>query len=81
MGVDGLQEFKGIFTTNNIPGMTSLNTNVFGGVVIGLMTAYLYNRFKTIQLPKALGFFSGVRFIPIVAIVCAMLLGILFGAI
>jgi phosphotransferase system glucose/maltose/N-acetylglucosamine-specific IIC component len=61
--------------------MTSLNTSVLGGVIIGLVTAYLYNRFKTIQLPKALGFFSGVRFIPIVSVCCAMLLGILFSAV
>jgi phosphotransferase system glucose/maltose/N-acetylglucosamine-specific IIC component len=74
-----LQEFSGIFTTNNIPGMTSLNTSVFGGIIIGLATAYLYNKFKAIQLPKTLGFFSGVRFIPIISICCAMLLGILFS--
>jgi phosphotransferase system glucose/maltose/N-acetylglucosamine-specific IIC component len=58
-----------------------LNTSVFGGIVVGGGTAYLYNRFKNIRLPSILGFFSGVRFIPIITFIVCLILGILFSMI
>ncbi|MGL5590783.1 MAG: glucose PTS transporter subunit IIA [Metamycoplasmataceae bacterium] len=47
-------------------GITQLQTSVFGGFIVGFTVAFLYNKFKDIQLPPVIGFFSGVRFIPIV---------------
>ncbi|GKU78176.1 pts system, N-acetylglucosamine-specific iibc component [Paenibacillus sp. L3-i20] len=44
----------------------NVQMGVLGGLITGGITAYLYNRFKDIQLPQALGFFSGRRFIPII---------------
>ncbi|WP_328362653.1 PTS transporter subunit EIIC [Mycobacterium sp. NBC_00419] len=43
-----------------------INYSVFGGIVIGLLTAYLFDRYHTIKLPPYLGFFGGRRFVPIV---------------
>ena len=43
-----------------------INYSVFGGIVIGLLTAWLFDRYHTIQLPAYLGFFGGRRFVPIV---------------
>ncbi len=43
-----------------------MNLGVFGGIGAGMLAAFLYNKFSDIQLPKALGFFSGRRFVPIV---------------
>ncbi|WP_027122374.1 PTS transporter subunit IIABC [[Mycoplasma] imitans] len=61
---------------NNVPasalamnvGLRSLSTSVFGGVVVGAITAVLYNKFHTIQLPKVIGFFNGNRFVPIITL-------------
>ena len=43
-----------------------INYSVFGGIIIGLVTAWLFDRYHTIQLPSYLGFFGGRRFVPIV---------------
>jgi len=42
-----------------------INYSVFGGIVIGLVTATLFDRYHTIKLPAYLGFFGGRRFVPI----------------
>ena len=43
-----------------------INYSVFGGIVVGLITAWLFDRYHTIKLPPYLGFFGGRRFVPIV---------------
>jgi len=43
-----------------------INYSVFGGIVVGLVTAALFDRYHTITLPPYLGFFGGRRFVPIV---------------
>ena len=42
-----------------------INYSVLGGIVVGLITAWLFDRYHTIQLPPYLGFFGGRRFVPI----------------
>ncbi len=42
-----------------------INYSVLGGIVVGLITAALFDRYHTIQLPPYLGFFGGRRFVPI----------------
>ncbi len=39
--------------------------NQFVGIMVGIIAAELYNRFSTVELPKALSFFSGRRLVPI----------------
>ncbi|WHY71943.1 PTS transporter subunit EIIC [Fictibacillus enclensis] len=56
-------------------GIQTLETGVFGGVVVGIMTSWLHNRYNKKQLPQFLGFFSGSRFVPIIASFSAILLG------
>jgi phosphotransferase system glucose/maltose/N-acetylglucosamine-specific IIC component len=72
-------QFDSIFST--ILGISTLNTSVFGGVIVGAVVAYLYNRFKNIQLPTYIGFFSGVRFIPIITFITSLLIGLMFAII
>ena len=43
-----------------------IDYKVLGGIVVGLVTAWLFDRYHTIQLPSYLGFFGGRRFVPIV---------------
>lgn len=40
--------------------------NQFIGILCGVISAELYNKYSNIQLPKALSFFSGRRFVPII---------------
>lgn len=56
-------------------GIQSLEMGVFGGIVVGLVTVWLHNKFYKIELPSALSFFGGTRFVPIVSIAAAILLG------
>ena len=51
---------RGIETTP-IMGIPSIETGVFGGIIVGLVAAHAFNRFYKIQLPSYLGFFAGKR--------------------
>jgi PTS system D-glucosamine-specific IIC component len=64
--------------TVKVLGIDTLQTGVFGGIIIGMLAAYLYNRFHDIELPPFLGFFGGKRFVPIVTAVSSFLLGVAF---
>ena len=46
--------------------------SAFTGIMMGIVAATLYNRFHTIKLPAALGFFGGRRFVPIVTSLAAI---------
>ncbi len=48
--------------------------NAFTGIVVGLISGEIYNKFSKVELHKALAFFSGRRLAPIVTSVAAMLL-------
>ncbi|HEY5878751.1 MAG TPA: glucose PTS transporter subunit IIA, partial [Nakamurella sp.] len=52
-----------------------INYSVFAGILVGLVTAWLFDKYHTIQLPAYLGFFGGRRFVPIVVSVACLLMG------
>ncbi len=52
-----------------------INYSVFAGILVGLVTAWLFDRYHTIQLPSYLGFFGGRRFVPIVVSVASLIMG------
>jgi PTS system N-acetylglucosamine-specific IIC component len=52
-----------------------INYSVLAGIFVGLLTAWLFDRYHTIQLPSYLGFFGGRRFVPIVVSVVCLFLG------
>ncbi len=64
-------------TITSVCGIQSLQMGVFGGIIVGLGVAALHNRFHMIELPSALSFFGGSRFVPIVSTVVYMFVGIL----
>jgi N-acetylglucosamine PTS system EIICBA or EIICB component len=49
-----------------------LNMSVFGGVMAGLIAAFIYNKFKDTKLPNMFAFFSGEKF-PITVIIFIMI--------
>ena len=64
-------------TITSVCGIQSLQMDVFGGIIVGLGVAALHNKFYRIQLPNALSFFGGTRFVPIISTIVYMFVGIL----
>ena len=64
-------------TVTSVCGIQSLQMGVFGGIIVGLGVAALHNRFYRIQLPNALSFFGGTRFVPIISGIVFVGVGIL----
>ncbi len=67
------------FETKAIMGIESIDTGLFGGILMGAVAAYMFNRFFRLQLPTYLWFFSGKRFVPIITSFVAIGLGIILG--
>lgn len=57
-------------------GIPTLQTGVFGGIIVGILAAAMYNKFYKINLPQFLGFFAGKRFVPIITAFSALFLGV-----
>lgn len=72
-GADSLKEGAGAM----VAGIRSLQMGVFGGILVGIGTAWLHNRYYKIELPQVLSFFGGTRFVPIVCALFYVLVGIL----
>src|SRR3954467_6071271 len=58
-----------------IMGIPSIDTGVFGGIIVGLIAAWAFNRFYKIQLPPYLGFFAGKRSVPIITAFAVIVAG------
>jgi PTS system glucose-specific IIC component len=65
--------------TRTVMGMESIDTGVFGGILVGGLAAFLFNKYYRISLPPYLGFFAGKRFVPIATSFCAIGLGVLLS--
>ncbi|WP_074388312.1 N-acetylglucosamine-specific PTS transporter subunit IIBC [Buttiauxella brennerae] len=50
---------------DQVPFAFSKIQNQFVGIMVGIISAELYNRFSSVELPRALSFFSGRRLVPI----------------
>ncbi|MGY3778783.1 PTS transporter subunit EIIC [Isobaculum melis] len=57
-------------------GIQTLESGVFGGLVVGILASFLHNRFNKTELPQFLGFFSGSRFVPIITALSSIFLGV-----
>ena len=60
-------------------GIFTLNMSVFSGIITGIVTATLHNKYYNIQLPAVIGFFSGARFVPIVVSLAMAVVGALLA--
>src|SRR6187402_1634619 len=61
--------------TKRIMGIPSIETGVFGGLIVGLIAAVAFNRFYRIKLPSYLGFFAGKRAVPIITAFAVIVAG------
>ncbi|WP_373897649.1 N-acetylglucosamine-specific PTS transporter subunit IIBC [Haloimpatiens sp. FM7315] len=80
-GISGLAAAVGYFvlTKVSLTFNDKIDMGVLAGIIVGVLAAHLYNKYKTIKLPDFLGFFGGKRFIPIITSIYSLLLGILTG--
>jgi PTS system glucose-specific IIC component len=67
------------YEPKTIMGMPSIETGVFGGILVGAISGWLFNRYFRLQLPPYLGFFSGKRSVPILSAVAAVAAGLLLS--
>ena len=77
LGIDAAGLAKHPQSYASVLGISTLQTGVFGGIIVGILAAYMYNRFFEIELPSYLGFFAGKRFVPIVTAASAVILGLI----
>ncbi|MGL4673110.1 PTS transporter subunit EIIC [Cetobacterium sp.] len=55
----------------NVLGVFVYNMNVIGGMIAGLFSIFIHNKFRQIELHPSLTFYSGKRFVPIA---CALIM-------
>ncbi|MCR8612890.1 MAG: glucose PTS transporter subunit IIA [Mycoplasma sp.] len=65
---DGLERKVFKLVGNNL-GIQSLQTSVFGGILVGFISAWSYNKFNEVELPMVISFFGGKRFVAFVNII------------
>ncbi|WP_269745960.1 PTS transporter subunit EIIC [Spiroplasma helicoides] len=58
-----------------------LNIGVLGGIVAGCLSAWSYNKFRSVKLPQALSFFGGRRFVPMIIMVASIPVAFAFAII
>jgi len=76
IGVNDYVLSQGDFSYASVLGIPTLQTGVFGGILVGILASSMYKRFFKIELPSYLGFFAGKRFVPIMTAVTSLLLGL-----
>jgi N-acetylglucosamine PTS system EIICBA or EIICB component len=67
-----IQKGADIAATYNNPG-------VLGGIIMGLLSAVLWQRFHRTKLVDWLGFFNGRRLVPIIMAFVGLVMGVFFG--
>ncbi|GAL17758.1 PTS system N-acetylglucosamine-specific IIA / IIB / IIC component [Vibrio maritimus] len=68
-----IQQIKGL-AADEVPAAFGKISNQFVGILVGIVSAEIYNRFSHVELPKALAFFSGKRLVPILTSIAGMVL-------
>jgi PTS system glucose-specific IIC component len=67
--------------TATVMGIPSIETGVFGGIIVGLIAAAAFNRFFRLELPSYLGFFAGKRSVPIITAFAVIVVGAVLSAV
>ncbi len=62
-----------------VVGVEKIDTGVLGGILVGAVAAWSFNRFYRIKLPAYLGFFAGKRAVPIITGFLSIALGVLLA--
>lgn len=65
-------------TITSIYGIETVNTGMVGGIIVGVVTAYLHKKVRHVKFPTAFSFFQGSRFTPFASILFFIFLGQLY---
>lgn len=76
-GMDTLEATQIASRYETVLGIFTLRMNVFGGILVGILVSWLHNKFHNIELPTAISFFGGKRFVPIITTLTVPFLSIL----
>jgi PTS system N-acetylglucosamine-specific IIC component len=80
--VVGYLVFKGVGDAMSpviLDGDELINYGVLGGIVSGLVSAWLWQRYHRISLPPYLAFFGGRRFVPIITAFAMLVISVLMS--
>nr|MCW1958872.1 maltose/glucose-specific PTS transporter subunit IIBC [Mycobacterium sp.] len=64
------------YAIRDVLGIPSMDTGLLGAIAVGIIVTYLHNRFRTVQMPDALAFFGGTRFVPIISALVMSIVGV-----
>lgn len=80
-GVAGIAAAVGYFILTKVAVTfdETINMGVLAGIIVGILSGYLYNKYKAVRLPDFLGFFGGRRFVPIITSFYTLILGVIAG--
>lgn len=81
MLVENFENIAALFPGNGLTtvlGISTVNTGMLGGILVGILTSVLHNKFREVKFPMAFSFFQGVRFVPIISLFSFIILGNLF---
>ena len=76
-----LESFMNSKFYDEILSNTNIDLGVFGGIIIGIIAAIIYNKYKNIKLPNTIGFFGGKRFVLIFTAIISFVFGMVNVAI
>lgn len=63
--LENASELMGINMQTSVLGIQTIDLNVFGGIVTGLVVYMVHKKAIRMEVPQVLGFFSGPRLVPI----------------
>lgn len=75
MGMSNVEAVRHNSLYGNTLGYFSFNMGMFGGLMVGIITSAVHNRFYNVKLPVAFEFFAGTRTVPILMIFVGTFLG------
>ena len=72
----GFMDFSALNIANTL-GIETVNMGALGGIISGLVTAWLHNKYHKISFPAAIAFYGGKRFVALIVIMSMAVIGLL----
>lgn len=60
----------------SVLGIQTVNVNVFGGIIAGVIGSWASDKFYDLELPMAFAFFAGRKSVPLITLVCTAVVGL-----